>query len=386
MSLIRRLNVGIAVTAMALTAAVSPAVAAGAAPAAAPPVSTGRLVQLRSLGGDSVARVMNQRGDIFGHSVDKAGRYRTVVWWHGRTAPAVVPVGDAFAAAISDNGHVAGTVSENRTLFVWHPGTAVKYLRPPAGTQPEVAGVNNHDEVIGTTYYQNGTYRAFVWQSGCYRLLPVPKGANSTAVAVNNRGQIIGTVVSRDGTTERAVLWKGARTIRMTRLGTLGGTSSRPAAINERGQIIGGSTTATSPADHPFLWQRGRMTDLLAHTKAVAGTVNAISDTGLMTGRVSWRDRTDHAVLWRGNRLVDLGVPGYSTLPTAVNDRGDVTGTNWAQPTTSGVPFRWQHGKITFFPKPAGDISTTVVGIDAHGAIVVSLETSHYGQIVLRSA
>ena len=193
MNLIRRLNAGLAVTAMVLTAAVSPTMAAAAAPSAAPPIGTGRLVQLRSLGGDSEARVMNQRGDILGNSVNKADNYRTVVWWHGRTAPAVVPVGAASAAAISDNGHAAGRVYKTGKLFVWHPGTAVKYLRPQAGTEPEVTGVNDHDRVIGTTHYENGTYRAFVWQGGRYRLLPVPKGANSTAVAVNNRGQIIGT-------------------------------------------------------------------------------------------------------------------------------------------------------------------------------------------------
>ncbi|MCU7729402.1 hypothetical protein ODJ79_37280 [Actinoplanes sp. KI2] len=386
MTLIRRLNAGLAVTAMALTAAVSPAMSAVATPAAAPAISTGRLVQLRSLGGDSTAVVMNQRGDILGHSVDKAGNYRTVVWWHDRSTPAVVPVAEAFAGAISDNGHVAGRVSQTGKLFVWHPGTAVKYLRPPAGTNPEVTGLNDHDQVIGTTYYQNGTHRAFTWQGRHYRLLPVPKGANSTAVAINNRGQIIGTIVSHHGTTERAVLWQGTRTIRMTQLGTLGGTSSRPAAINDRGQIIGNSTLRKSSDEHPFLWQHGRMTDLLAHTKAVTGTVTAISDTGLMTGQVSWPDRSEHAVLWRGHQLVDLGLPGSSSYPRAVNDRGDVAGMNWSRPDTLGVPFRWRHGKITFFPKPVGDISTRVVGIDPHGTIVVSEETSYYGQIVLRSA
>jgi probable HAF family extracellular repeat protein len=171
----------------------------------------------------------------------------------------------------------------------------------------------------------------------------------------------------------------------MTELGLLGGASSRPVAINERGQVIGNSTiSGSSDEEHPFLWQRGRMIDLLAGTDATAGQVVALNDTGMMTGRASFGDHNGRTVLWRDGRLIDIGLPGHAGIGAYINDRGDVAGPTWPDPQSTSVPFRWSNGHTTLFPEPVGDIATTVLGIDRHGAVGLDLETSPFGSMAAR--
>jgi probable HAF family extracellular repeat protein len=381
---IRRLNVMVAATAVALATAVSPATAATPPVAAErPDVVTGRLITLGTLGGgQSWGEQMNARGDIIGGSLDAANNYQPALWWHGRSTPTLLRVGPAGLGAISDNGHIVGQVFRTGRQFVWRNGV-VTYLRPPAGAHLEVTGVNNDDQVVGTAYYRNGTTRAVLWQAGHYTVLPVPKGTDSTAAGINNLGQSIGTVIRRGATDGQAVLWQHGR---MIKLGSLGGAASSPVSINDRGQVIGNSAVRASSAEHPFLWQRGRMTDLLRRTTATGGRAYALSDTGLVSGTAIGRNGTSRPVLWRSGRMIDVGLPGHTAIASVVNDRGDVAGLTWARPDAMGMPFRWQRGEVTLFPKPFADIAVRVLGIDPHGTIGVAQETTYPGFVVLRSA
>jgi probable HAF family extracellular repeat protein len=366
-----------------LTAA-SAVLAAATSAAAAAPVDTGELVRLDSLGGaGSYGTAMNERGDIIGASYDAAENYRAVVWWHGERSPTALGIAGARAGAINDKGHIAGYVEGG--LFLWRDG-AVTYLRRSAVTSFEVVAVNDHDQVAATATDANDVSRAFLWQRGRMTMLPTPAGMSSRTVGINNQGQVVGTLTRPDDPfTQRAVLWQDGR---MTELGTLGGPASVPAAINDLGQVIGNSTVGSSGVEHPFVWQRGRMTDLLAGTAATAGRVVALNDTGMMTGRASFGegDGNGRTVLWRDGRLIDIGVPGHTGIGAYLNDRGDVAGPTWADPQSTAVPFRWSNGRTTLFPEPAGDIATTVLGVDRDGDIGLDLEISGFRNLVLRSA
>lgn len=384
MKLIRRLDIIVAATALVMATAASPAAATAPAAAASPPAATGRLVPLTSLGGgESSAEKMNERGDLVGGSRDAAGNWRPAVWWHGRRSPTALGVDRATPTAISANGHIAGRLWDDSGLFLWRHGTITR-VRPPAGISLEAAAVNDRDQVTGTAYDQNGGSRAFLWQRGHLTMLPVPRNATSSAVGINNSGQVIGSLTRRGATAGQAVLWQRGR---MIKLGTLGGDGSTAVAINDRGQVIGNSAVAGPAGEHPFRWQHGRMTDLLAHTGATSGRVSALSRNGMMAGSAIWGTGDSRPVLWRNGRMIDVGLPGEIGLGTAVNDRGDVAGPSWAQPTGVGaVPFRWRHGHITVFPEPVGDIAVRVVGIDRHGTVAVAEETTRYGLRLLRSA
>ncbi len=372
-------NLSVMLTAVTVVTAV--AVPSATAAPAAPPVATGRLIPLDSLGGaGSFATMMNERGDMIGAGVDAADDYRAVVWWHGRHTPTDLGIDGARAGAINEKGHIAGYVEGG--LFLWRAG-AVTYLRHGGAASFGAVAINDRDQVAGTETDRDDTSRAFVWHRGRVTMLPTPAGMDSRAVGINNRGEVVGTVTGPGAGAERAVLWQRGR---MIPLGTLGGAGSVPVAINERGQVIGNSTVAGSSDEHPFLWQRGRMTDLLAGTNATAGRVTALNDTGMMTGYASLGDRDNRPVLWRAGRLIDIGLPGHTGVGAHLNDRGDVTGSTWADPQSLAVPFRWRDGRTTLYPEPAADIATTIVGIDRRGVIGVDQETSRLGNVVLRSA
>ena len=375
MHLIRRPSVVLTATVLVMAAAVAPAAAA------APDVRTGQLIQLDSLGGQgSYATRMNDRGDMIGASVDAADSFRAVVWWRGQRSPTALGVDGASPAAINEKGHIVGYVDGG--LFLWRDGSAT-YLKRSTVASFGAPSINDRDQVAGTVTDQDGSSRAFLWQRGRMTMLPTPVGMDSRAVGINNRGQVIGTLTRPEVSTEQAVLWQPGR---MIKLGTLGGAGSTPVAINDRGQVSGNSTIAGSSDEHPFLWQRGRMTDLLAGTNATAGRLGDLNETGTMTGTANFGNGDSRPVLWRAGRMIDIGLPGHVGGGWDINDRGDVTGSTWADPQGTAVPFRWRNGHTTLFPEPASDIAITVIGIDRYGVIGVDQETSHSGNIVLRSA
>ncbi len=369
-----RRNLGVVLTAAALVAASSTAATA------APPVSTGQLVQLNSLGGvGSHGATMNERGDIAGASVDADGKSRPVVWWSGERSPTALGIDSGWADAINEKGHIAGYT--DGALFLWRAG-AVTYLRSSTVYGFGDATINARDQVAGTAHHHDGASRAFVWHRGRMTTLPTPEGATSRAVDINDRGQVVGTITRAGAAAEEAVLWQNGR---MTELGTLGGSGSAPLAINERGQVIGNSTVNESYDEHPFLWQRGRMTDLLAGTKAAEGRAADLNDAGMITGYASFGDHNNRAVLWHDGRLTDIGLPGHTGGGSFINEGGDVLGATWADPQDFSVPFRWSNGQTTLYPEPDTDIATTVIGIDRSGTVAVGLETTRFGNIVLRS-
>ena len=380
MHLTRTLSVMLTATTAVLAAGVPGAATAAPAAGAAPAPGTGQLIQLRSLGGEgSFAAGLNERGDLIGASVDAAGNHVAVVWPRGERSPTALGIDGAWPVAINEKGHIVGYAKDG--LFQYRDGS-VSYLRPRAGSSFSSPVINDGDQVAGTVTDRAGVTRTFLWQNGRMTTLPTPKGMNSRAVAINNEGEVVGTV-TRPGATEQAVLWQRGK---MIELGTLGGAGSIPTAINDRGQVSGNSIVAEFGDGHPFLWQNGRMTDLLAGTSATAAMVGDLNEAGMMTGTAKFGNQDSRPVLWRDGELIDIGVPGHVGRSVDLNERGDVTGTTWPDPQGMAMPFRWSDGHTTLFPEPATDIAITVIGIDGRGIVHVDLETSQFGNIVLRSA
>ena len=348
--------------------------------AAAPVAGTGRLVVLSSLGGQgSYAVAMNDRGDLIGSSVDAAGEYQAVVWWRGQRTPTPLRTAGAAPASINERGHIAGWVPGG--LFLWREGS-VAYLKRSA-VSFGATFVNDRDQVASTATGPDGALRAVLWQRGSLTKLPTPAGTDSRAVGLNNSGEVIGVLTGPGDQTGQGVLWRDGR---MIRLGTLGGAGSTPAVINDRGQVAGTSAVAGAEGDRPFLWERGRMTDLLAGTTATTGRVGDLNEAGTLTGSAQSGPSDRRPVVWRDGRMIDIGLPGHTGGGSDLNDRGDVTGTTWADPQSLTVPFRWRDGHTTLYPEPAFDIAVTVIGVDRDGVVGVDQETSADGNRVLRSA
>ena len=109
-----------------------------------------------------------------------------------------------------------------------------------------------------------------------------------------------------------------ATTFRLTDLGTLGGFFSVGSDTNESGQVTGSSNTAGGE-NHAFLWNGTRMQNL----GTLFGT--AINDTGQVTG-ARLANGVYHAFLWTAPRCGTSARGGRFSLGLAINASGQVTG------------------------------------------------------------
>jgi probable HAF family extracellular repeat protein len=349
------------------------------------------------------------------------------------------PDGQAMASAdhINERGLVTGTVPGTNTsynpprLVVWQRGAA-SYLAPglPGHT---VLDVSDRGQVVGNI---NGllTFGGFSWSDGVYAVLPPavnadpenPRPVMSSANAVNERGQVLGLhtdwagetpvvemVVWEDGEvtaiadrladpadindrgqaavnervstpddgTSVAAVWRVGGAI--TPLGTLGGRQSRAQAIDRWGRVAGTSETASGD-EHAFLWRGGRMIDLgtLGGTtssvgeRLVLGTysdqADAFNDRGEVAGTSETASGDEHAFLWRGGRMMDLGTLGGATShATALNNRGQVVGYSETA-TGERHAFLWQGGEMIDLGALAGGGWSQANDINDRGQIVGS--------------
>jgi probable HAF family extracellular repeat protein len=190
----------------------------------------------------------------------------------------------------------------------------------------------------------------FVWQWGHMQALPTLGGNNGFAAGANDLGLIVGWAENTvhdptctPGSTQvlqfKPVVWgPDVRDIRALPL--IGAdTSGAATAINDRGQIVG---------------------------------ISGICDQAV--GRFS----AIHAVMWQGNRVIDLGslgVPAWNT-PMAINQHGIVVG--FANAPGGGDPgnfnvhaFIWtaQSGMRDLGTLP-GDTTSQALGINDAGLVV----------------
>jgi probable HAF family extracellular repeat protein len=174
------------------------------------------------------------------------------------------------------------------------------------------------------------------------------------AVAINERGQVTGSIdLNTFENGDRAFLWEKGK---LTNLGTLFPKAYEAASvalgINERGEIIGDSTPHhLSQISHGFVWAKGKMRKLgtgrvSAWTwfQEISSLPAAINDRGQVAGTHAVSAEHVHAVLWRNGRASDLG-----TLPrrpfseaVAINERGWVAGISYAM-TCCGPDGSWKH-------------------------------------------
>lgn len=199
-------------------------------------------------GGTSVAKDINNRGDIVGYT----GFYE---WGFVSTGDAVTllsqgGLGASDAAAINESRTIAGTALQGHLggLFEWDyttprgflafsyggatdinesgliayiyssssfygavidgQGNVVHYLaHAPGCNNSYVWGMDDAGVCVGESFPTGGPMHACLWDtSGHVQLLPTPFGGGSGAFAINNLGQVTGVYTGADGSS-RAVIW-----------------------------------------------------------------------------------------------------------------------------------------------------------------------------------
>jgi probable HAF family extracellular repeat protein len=126
----------------------------------------------------------------------------------------------------------------------------------------------------------------------------------------------------------------------MTDLGTLGGAwsvvgsnepdlaraNSGDRAFDEWGHIVGTSQTA-SGEEHAFLWRGGRMTDLGTHGGADS-RATAINEWGQVVGESQTASGIWHAFLWQHGEMTDIGalVTDQRSWARDINNHSQIVG------------------------------------------------------------
>jgi probable HAF family extracellular repeat protein len=360
-----------------------------AGPLTAPAVAASPwITNLGSLGGNSYAYMINNRGLVAGSSELDPENYElqhAFVWTPqaGMTDLGVLEPTYywSFPRAINDRGEVVGESEGGQMIaYSWTRTGGMVNLGTNGADHSYALDVNSHGLVVGGNelgYYE--TYHALVWRPdhSVIDLGTLPGDDTSEGIAVNDHGQVVG--VSYGSGLYQTFSWTQAGGMRG--LGTLGGRYSFPTAENDHGWVVGLSTIRGDLHTRAFLWTpRGGLLEVgkLAGRDSYAQDVN---DHGQVLGQstIGVRDY-EHAFLWtRRAGITDLGtLGGRYSYAADVNEHGDVVGVSETASRNGYHAFLWtpSHGMIDL-----GTLGGTQSGanrINRHGEVVGYAETPQH--------
>ena len=227
---------------------------------------------------------------------------------------------------MTESGSIVETVvgEQNSRAYIWEGGVQQNLgsLKPLWGYATATA-VNNKGQIVGYSPVENqaGFYinHPFIWEDGAMRDLgilaefpcdenPAKNCGNGQALAINSKGDVVG------GSNNHAVMWTGAGIVDLGAGSPLDGAAAL--AINEPGEVVG------YIGMNAFDWRKGALSvlpSLGGPSKAVA-----LNEAGVIAGTSTSPSGEQHAVVWQGGQIVDLGV-GEAV---AINGNGDVIGTS----------------------------------------------------------
>jgi hypothetical protein len=154
----------------------------------------------------AVGFYVNGQGQTRGYEYDIAHKSFTRVTVPGAPTGGKAP--NLTAAAINDNGDVAGFYNVNANLvdgfLKLKNGTFIK-IQVPGAAATQAFGVNNHDTVVGTYTMADGATHGFVFRIGGSLVTNVddPNGIGTTLLnGINNEGDIVGFYTDAAGNTD----------------------------------------------------------------------------------------------------------------------------------------------------------------------------------------
>ena len=217
------------------------------------------------------------------------------------------------ARAINDRGQVvgwSGAQKGERRLFLWDRATGMQDLGPVG---EGLVDINNHGWIVGDMVDANGNKQAFIRDpNGSRTLLGTLGGLASSARKVNDSNQVVGMSDTAMGA-DHAFCWD--KTGGMVDLGTLGGASSWARKISDAGLVFGYSDTATGET-HSFVWDANEgMTVSPIHLTDLNNSSHGV-------GEHHYRGDGAYAVTWRK----DTGIVRLFRLEPAFIERLMING------------------------------------------------------------
>ena len=197
-------------------------------------------------------------------------------------------------------------------------------------------------------------------------------GTTSYANGINNAGQIVGQSITATGLYTpipyyRATLWEGSTITDLGGAGSGAGTTNIAYDINNTGLVAGAVFYKTeTPA---YVWGVGYLNDLGVWSEAYD-----INDSGMAAGYSSTSDGKNHAALWNGTAITDLGTLGSQSMAYGINNAGQVVGYQATPNITSTQATLWSGSSATNLGNLGGNFSTAY-DINEIGQVVGSSST-----------
>lgn len=238
----------------------------------------GTMHELGSLaaGSQSTAAGINAAGEVAGSSGTRLGYEHAFLWvpnkpegTQGKMHDLGTPPGQATttASAINDSGAVAGSSLNADYLggraFVWRPatpngttGTMTDLPQPPGVSDSGAAAISNNGLIAGTLITTTGQAHAFVFDTAMQDLGTLPGGTESYAYGINSSGAVVGYSQTAVRGNDHAAIWAGGHVSDLNRflpgpVQAAGVVLKLAYAINDSGQIAG--VAVVNGHDHGFL-------------------------------------------------------------------------------------------------------------------------------------
>ena len=150
-------------------------------------------------GGTSVARAINNSGQIVGSTANTSGYGRAFIYQNGQMQDLGLPTGafSAEALGISNNSEVVGSYNDSDGFgraCSWQNGQITTLGAFARFTNSDAFGVNSSGVVVGVAPVEMaGQQAAFVYQNGqVYDLFAGTSWVGGAPYAINDAGQIVG--------------------------------------------------------------------------------------------------------------------------------------------------------------------------------------------------
>ena len=254
------------------------------------------------------------------NSLASAQTYSIQVFNPGIPGISAVPTG------LSQNGKVTGySVDENSILraFIWQNG--IYQDVGTLGYESAVGQAINNSGQMAVIRYTPG-WHAARWTNGQVKSLGSIDGGNSCPLAINSRGDIVGYAINGDGGRQGFTYINGKFT---------GLPVDRCSDINDTQVFVGGVGFFWTvghymyAVDHPFISNGASLVDLgdLGGGTHTEGQAFGINNAGEVTGYSTTAFYAQHAFLWSGGVMQDLGTIGnFISVGLCVNTHSTVMG------------------------------------------------------------
>jgi probable HAF family extracellular repeat protein len=293
------------------------------------------------------------------------------------------------AAAINNQGYVAGTAYKGQETCAFHYDFLKKFMEDAGGLNSRGFGINSQNMVAGDAVFFTmdimQVSHAAIFKGGYPVDLGVlPGQVYSRANGINAVGQVVGySGPARDSNESRAFMWSSQTG--MIDIGTLGGGYAQAYAINDAGYITGASQTqgmGPMVTTHAFIYQVPRPPYRRHNQMVDLGVLGGLSSYGMAINSnnhvagystIATNDERVHAFLHDGNKMIDLGSLGAAgkrwgsdvSVALGVNSLDQVVGYTYL-PVTGDMPIQ----QVAFLWRP---------GLNGSGQMI-NLNTLLYGE------